>query len=321
MKVLITGISGQDGIFLTNKLLESHKNITIYGTSRNYNEKKFLKNLKSVSNSENFSDVIIKNINLLDSNSVENMVNEIRPDLLFNLSGPSSVYESLKNPNIKKQIGKIFDNLINAGIKKNNFFKFFQASSSEMFNQHVNEKLNENSMFNPISPYAEGKLEVHKKIENIKKEYNWKISSGIMFNHESEFRHNDYLFMKIIKSAIEIKNNKKNNLIVGSLDLVRDWSFAGDFAEAIYLICLDGNGENYVMGSGVGRSINDLVRIIFEHFNLDPEEFIEVDSANLRPGDPLEIVSDPSKIKDELNWETSLGFEDLILRCIKKGNF
>ena len=321
MKVLITGISGQDGIFLTNKLLESHKNITIYGTSRNYNEKKFLKNLKSVSNSENFSDVIIKNINLLDSNSVENMVDEIRPDLLFNLSGPSSVYESLKNPNIKKQIGKIFDNLINAGIKKNNFFKFFQASSSEMFNQHVNEKLNENSMFNPISPYAEGKLEVHKKIENIKKEYNWKISSGIMFNHESEFRHNDYLFMKIIKSAIEIKNNKKNNLIVGSLDLVRDWSFAGDFAEAIYLICLDGNGENYVMGSGVGRSINDLVRIIFEHFNLDPEEFIEVDSANLRPGDPLEIVSDPSKIKDELNWETSLGFEDLILRCIERGNF
>ena len=321
MKVLITGISGQDGIFLTNKLLESHKNITIYGTSRNYNEKKFLKNLKSVSNSENFSDVIIKNINLLDSNSVENMVDEIRPDLLFNLSGPSSVYESLRNPNIKKEIVKIFDNLINAGIKKNNFFKFFQASSSEMFNQHVNEKLNENSMFNPISPYAEGKLEVHKKIENIKKEYNWKISSGIMFNHESEFRHNDYLFMKIIKSAIEIKNNKKNNLIVGSLDLVRDWSFAGDFAEAIYLICLDGNGENYVMGSGVGRSINDLVRIIFEHFNLDPEEFIEVDSANLRPGDPLEIVSDPSKIKDELNWETSLGFEDLILRCIKKGNF
>ncbi len=321
MKVLITGISGQDGIFLTNKLLESHKDITIYGTSRNYNEKKFLKNLKSVSNSANFSDVIIKNINLLDSNSVENMVDEIRPDLLFNLSGPSSVYESLKNPNIKKQIGKIFDNLINAGIKKNNFFKFFQASSSEMFNQHVNEKLNENSMFNPISPYAEGKLEVHKKIENIKKEYNWKISSGIMFNHESEFRHNDYLFMKIIKSAIEIKNNKKNNLIVGSLDLVRDWSFAGDFAEAIYLICLDGNGENYVIGSGVGQSINDLVRIIFEHFNLDPEEFIEVDSANLRPGDPLEIVSDPSKIKDELNWETSLGFEDLILRCIKRGNF
>ena len=102
MKVLITGISGQDGIFLTNKLLESHQNITIYGTSRNYNEKKFLKNLESVSNSEKFTDVIVKNINLLDSNSVENMVDEIRPDLLFNLSGPSSVYESLKNPNIKE---------------------------------------------------------------------------------------------------------------------------------------------------------------------------------------------------------------------------
>ena len=321
MKVLITGISGQDGIFLTNKLLESHQNITIYGTSRNYNEKKFLKNLESVSNSEKFSDVIVKNINLLDSNSVENMVDEIRPDLLFNLSGPSSVYESLRNPNIKKEIVKIFDNLINAGIKSNNFFKFFQASSSEMFNQHINEKLDENSTFNPISPYAEGKFEVHKKIENIKKEYSWMINSGIMFNHESEFRQNDYLFMKIIKTAKDIKKNKKNNLTVGSLDLVRDWSFAGDFAEAIHLICLDGNGENYVIGSGVGKSINDLVQVVFQYFNLDPNEFIKVDSTNLRIGDPLEIVSDPSKIKEKLNWETELGFEDLILRCINKVSF
>ena len=84
---------------------------------------------------------------------------------------------------------------------------------------------------------------------------------------------------------------------------------------------MDGTGANYVLGSGVGQSINDLVQIIFEHFNLDVEEFIEVDSANLRPGDPLEIVSDPSKIKNKLDWETSLGFEDLILRCIERGNF
>ena len=320
MKVLITGISGQDGIFLTNKLLESHQDITIYGTSRNYNEKKFLNNLRSISKINNFSNIIVQNVNLLDSNLVEDMINETAPDLLFNLTGPSSVYESVKNPNIKKEIVKIFDNLTNAGIKSNNFFKFFQASSSEMFNQHVNEKLNENSDFNPISPYAEGKLEVHEKIENIRKEYSWMINSGIMFNHESEFRHNDYLFTKIIKSAIEIKNNKKNSLTVGSLNLIRDWSFAGDFAEAIHLICLDGNGENYVIGSGAGHSINDLVKIVFEYFNLDPKEFIIVDSANLRSGDPLKIVSDPSKIKEKLNWETKLGFEELILRCINRGS-
>ena len=115
MKVLITGISGQDGIFLTNKLLESHNNIEIYGTSRDYNEKKFLSNLESVSKNKNFSKVNVQNIDLLNSNSVENMVREIKPDFLFNLSGPSSVYESLINPNIKKEIVQIFDNLVNAG--------------------------------------------------------------------------------------------------------------------------------------------------------------------------------------------------------------
>ena len=321
MKVLITGISGQDGIFLTNKLLESHNNIEIYGTSRDYNEKKFLANLESVSKNKNFSKVNVQNIDLLNSNSVENMVSEIKPDFLFNLSGPSSVYESLINPNIKKEIVQIFDNLVNAGLRNNHFFKFFQASSSEMFNQHDNKKLNENSNFNPISPYAEGKLIVHEKIQTIKNEYSWLISSGIMFNHESEFRNNDYLFMKIIKNAIDIKNGHKNSFTVGSLDLVRDWSFAGDFAEAIHLICLEGNGENFVIGSGVGHSIGELIKIIFEYFNLDPKEFIQLNSNNLRPGDPKEIISDPSKIKKKLNWEVKLGFEDLILRCISKGNF
>ena len=321
LKVVITGISGQDGIFLTNKLLESHNNIEIYGTSRNYNEKKFLSSLKTFSKIKNFSNVNVQNIDLLNSHSVESMINEVKPDLLFNLSGPSSVYESLVNPDIKKEILQIFDNLVSAGIKNNHFFKFFQASSSEMFNQHTNEKLKEDSSFNPISPYAEGKLMVHKKIETIKNEYGWLISSGIMFNHESEFRDTNYLFMKIIKSAIDIKYNKKSTLTIGSLNLVRDWSFAGDFADAIHLICLEGNGEDFVIGSGVGHSISELVRIVFEYFDLDPEEFIEIDSNNLRPGDPLKIVSDPVKIKEKLNWETKLGFEDLILRCISKGNF
>ena len=127
MKVLITGISGQDGIFLTNKLLESHNNVEIYGTSRDYNEKKFLANLESVSKIKNFSKINVQNIDLLNSNSVENMMNEIKPDFLFNLSGPSSVYESLINPNIKKEIVQIFDNLVSAGLRSNNFFKFFSS--------------------------------------------------------------------------------------------------------------------------------------------------------------------------------------------------
>ena len=120
---------------------------------------------------------------------------------------------------------------------------------------------------------------------------------------------------------LKILNHHKNSFTVGSLDLVRDWSFAGDFAEAIHLICLEGNGENFVIGSGVGHSIGELIKIVFDYFNLDSKEFIQLDSNNLRPGDPKEIISDPSKIKNKLNWEAKLGFEDLILRCINKGNF
>ena len=317
MKVLITGISGQDGIFLTNKLLESHNDIEIYGTSRDYNEKKFLANLESVSKNKDFSKVNVQNIDLLNSNSVENMVSEIKPDYLFNLSGPSSVYESLINPNIKKEIVQIFDNLINAGLRNNHFFKFFQASSSEMFNQHDSKRLNENSSFNPISPYAEGKLIVHEKIQTIKKEYSWLISSGIMFNHESEFRENNYLTSKIINTAFQIYKKREDKLIIGSLDYVRDWSFAGDIMEAASILTFNDAKGSYVLGSGVGKSIKDLVQIVFSYFNLDWDKYVVVDNSLLRSGDPKIKISDPSKILNEYGWKTKLSFEDLIERCIE----
>jgi len=213
-------------------------------------------------------------------------------------------------------IENIFDNLIN-GCKKNNITpRFFQASSSEMF--EINEgKLNENSKMKPRNPYSLSKLRNHQKVINLNKELEWNIFSGVLFNHESEFRSAEYLFLKIIKQTKEIAEKKRNVLKIGSLEYQRDWSFAGDIAIAIKEITLNGTKPTYVVGSGTSTSIKFLIDFVFDYFGLNPEKYIEIDEKILRPNDPLKIVSDPSLINRELNWRTAISIEKLIKRCIK----
>ena len=160
----------------------------------------------------------LQNINLVNTSlenqeEVDKLIKDFRPDYLFN-PGPSSVYESIKQPELEFKITKIFDNLIEANIKNNNLCNFYQASSSEMFGQNNNLNIyNENSKFKPNSPYASGKFKSW-KIKRLREEYEWNIYSGIMFNHESEYRKNDYLFMKIIQTAYKIKIILKNLKLV-----------------------------------------------------------------------------------------------------------
>ena len=151
-KVLITGITGQDGLFLSKLLLESNPQAEIFGTSRKINNKNFYKNLESL-NIKNYENITLTEVNLLDSQSVNNLIKDITPDAVYNLTGPSSVYESISNPKIAIEIEGIFHNLINSLVIENNFCKFFQSSSSEMFGSS-NYKLNENSYFSPNSPYS-----------------------------------------------------------------------------------------------------------------------------------------------------------------------
>ena len=138
-----------------------------------------------------------------------------------------------------------------------------------------------------------------------------------MFNHESEFRNDEYLFMKIINSAIKIKNGDKHTVQLGSLDVIRDWSYASDFSEAIFRIVADDIGDDYVIGSGEGNSIKSLVENVFNYFDLNWELYITVDENLLRPGDPEKIISNPKKILDKLDWKTETSFEKLIEKCIK----
>lgn len=314
-KVLITGISGQDGIFLANKILKNEIDTLVYGVSRN--TQSVFKKLKYLNPNLNKNNLNLISMDLMDSVKCRDLLIDLNFDQIYNLSGPSSVYESLKYPTlIKDQIIKIFNNLTEVIIEKNMKTNFFQASSSEMFGININGKLDENSSFNPNSAYAEAKLLNHIKILEYNQDNKFCITSGIMFNHESEFRESSFLFMKIINSAIKIKKNNGGSLTLGSLDYKRDWSYAKDIVNAMYLINQNPKSKTYVIGSGKSNSIGKLVEIVFQEFNLNYKKHIKIDEKLLRKGDPIEICSNPLKLQRDYNWDTKYDFENFVKRIL-----
>lgn len=318
-KVLITGITGQDGIFLSKELVEND-DYEIIGVSRNYNLNSFNKKLKTLKFDLNkFQNIKIINIDLTETLEVKKLVRSYKFDFVYNLSGPSSVYESIKSPQKSKmEILLIFNNLIDSFVEENYFPNFFQASSSEMFNEQPTENITEEIRLSPTSPYGKAKAEIHENISLIRNKYDWNISSGIMFNHESELRSDEYLFMKIVNTAIEIKNNIHNEIKLGSLDIQRDWSYAGDIMKAAKLIIESNTGNDYVIGSGKPTSIKSLVEFVFRYFNLDYLNYFQEDKNLLRPNEPKVKYSSPKKIKEDFGWETEVTVNEILEKCIEQ---
>lgn len=316
-KVLITGITGQDGIFITKEVLNNFPNSQILGVTRNINNVLFFKKLNSLKVQET-KNINLINLNLLDFNETFKTIEHFKPDTVINFSGPSSVYDSF-NPDTKihETIEIIFNNLTDALIATKNLAKFFQASSSEMFGNNNLENLNELSNFAPNSPYAHAKLKNHNKVLLLNEKYDWRIFSGIMFNHESQFRDEKYLVMKIIKGAEKIKSNNLDFIEIGSLAYIRDWSYASDITKAVFRILQNGSSPVYNIGSGKGTSIEEVVNLVFNYFNLEYKNYIKVNSDLLRKGDPSRIVCDPKKISNELNWTASISISENIKRCIE----
>ena len=319
--IIITGVTGQDGLFLCSQLLTENNLDFIYGFTRDTENKEFFKRINYLN-----KEIDVKKIRLIDSKyllhqNLYSLFNEIKPDYIFNMSGPSSVYESLENPQNAKKIEDIFLNLISACLKNNLKPNFFQASSSEMFGKVKENLLNENTSFNPNSPYALSKLNVHNKVKELRIEHEWPIVSGIMFNHESEFRDENYLFMKIINYVIKTKKNEVDGpLSLGSLKFRRDWSYAKDISEAVIMMMRSENNKDYVLGSGKSHSIQDIVEIIFGIFDLNWRKYINIEKELLRKNDPQEVVSDPSQIKNDLGWSTTTSIEAIVEKIIKFKN-
>jgi GDPmannose 4,6-dehydratase len=228
------------------------------------------------------------------------------------------VYNSFQNPeDYKNIIINQFNNLVNGCKASNTFPTFFQASSSEMFSNSAQIPFSEHSKMEPRSPYSEAKSALHSKVYELRNNNDWNIKSGVMFNHESEYRLENFLVMKIINTVIDIYSQKTSELIVGSLEYKRDWSYAYDIVKAINLIIDETNPVDYVIGSGTGNTILDMIKYVFEYFNLDYQEYIKVDNTLLREGDPIEIVSDPSLIYNNLGWKTEVTFQNMLVKIIE----
>ena len=316
--ILITGITGQDGIFLTHKLIKQNKNFSIIGISRQKDLDPFYNKLKLLG-TDDFSKVKILHTDLTNKQAVDLLIKEVSPTRVFNLSGPSSVYESLNYPeNTNKLIIGIFDNLTESLITHENFCNFFQASSSEMLSGGLDGVIDENSEEKPNSPYAISKLNNHKKVLKLSDEFSWNIISGIMFNHESEFRDSNYLTSKIISGVKNINNNKLEFLDIGSIDYMRDWSFAGDVMDAVVKLSYGNAQGSYIIGSGVGHTIQEILEIVFGYYDLNWKKYVSIDKNLLREGDPKVKIANPKKIFSEFGWKAETSFSDLIIRCIEK---
>ena len=317
--ILITGITGQDGLFLSAKILKNSNSSKIIGISRKKEHISFYKKINTIYKIDT-ERIQLYNLDLLNPDDVSSFISNFKPRQIFNLSGPSSVYQSIKDPSISQKIEIIFDNLISSLIKMNYFPNFFQASSSEMFSPDIDGKLNEESQMVPNSPYAQSKYKNHKKVINYVEKYDWKIVSGIMFNHESEFRGKDYLLSKIINYAKNTNIQNEQNLELGSLDYKRDWTYAKEVMDACYCLINEDSKGSYVIGSGNSSSIKDMVEIVFSHFNLDWKEHVSLNNNLLRKGDPITKVSNPEKINKEFGWKSSINFENMIKLCIENQN-
>ena len=311
MKALITGITGQDGYYLSKLLLES--GYEVHGTIRrssSFNTGRIDSLISKYSEDEklnlHFSD-------LLDASSISNLIDKIEPDEIYNLGAQSHVAVSFSNPLYTSQtsvIGPI--TLLEAVKNSKQDIKYYQASSSEMFGGVNSSVLDEKSLFYPKSPYAAGKMFAHNMSKIYRESYGIFAANGILFNHESPLRGETFVTRKITKAVGRIAHNLQTKLTLGNLDASRDWGYAGDYVEAMFKIMQHDISDDWVVATGETHTVREFVQKAFRHVNLDWEKFVTTDKKYERPNEVEHLLGDATKIKKKLLWEPKVGFDELV---------
>jgi GDPmannose 4,6-dehydratase len=258
-------------------------------------------------------DVTLIQADLLDQIALLGAISSAEPDELYNLAATSFVPASWRQPVMTAQftaVGVTF--MLEAVRITNPHIRIYQASTSEIFGATTESPQNELSPFRPHNPYAVAKLYGHLMVSTYRENYGLHASSGILYNHESPRRPREFVSRKITRTAAAIKLGMTDELRLGDLEATRDWSYAGDVVEAMWLMLQGDSGEDYVISSGVSRTVRDMVRAAFEHVGLDYEAHVVVDPEFVRPPDPVPLLGDPSRARDELGWRPRLSFEDLV---------
>ncbi|PCI99611.1 MAG: GDP-mannose 4,6-dehydratase [Flavobacteriales bacterium] len=311
---IITGISGQDGAYLARLLLS--KDFRVIGVIRQ-NKSIPIIGLDFLGISKN---VELKEINLLDGIAVENLIKEYQPDEFYNLAAQSSVGLSFKSPVATFEFNTISTINILEAIKNHSLTtKFYQASSSEMFGNigEENLPLKESVLFHPASPYGISKASAHWITVNYREAYGVKACCGILFNHESCLRGENFVIKKIIRTGLEIKEGKSEKLKLGELSVQRDWGYAPKFVEAMWLMLQQDNSNDYLICSGNVISLREITEIVFKKLELDFDKYVEIEASLMRNVELDIIYGDNSKAKNELGWNYDISSNQLIEKLIK----
>jgi GDPmannose 4,6-dehydratase len=302
---LITGITGQDGSYLAEFLLK--RGYKVYGVVR----RSSTINFERLAHLQDKIELIPGD--LLDQNSLISALAKAEPEEVYNLASQSFVPTSWNQPVLTGEFTALgVTRILEAVRLVNPRIRFYQASSSEMFGMVRESPQNENTPFYPRSPYGVAKLYGHWITVNYRESYNLFACSGILFNHESPRRGLEFVTRKVTYGAARIKLGIQKKLKMGSLDAARDWGFAGDYVEAMWMMLQKDQPQDYVIATGIAHSVCQLLEIAFAYLDMDYREYVESDSALLRPAEVHHLRGDFSKAKSELNWEPGVSFEQLI---------
>ena len=307
---LITGITGQDGSYMAEFLLK--KNYKVFGLERRSSNKN-RKNIEHI-----IDKVEIISGDLCDEASLVHALKESKPDEVYNLASQSFVAESWKQPVYTGDVtGLGALRMLEAIRQVNQDIRFFQASSSEMFGAAKESPQNENTPFYPRSPYGVAKLYAHWITVNYRESYDMFAASGIAFNHESPRRGLEFVTRKITHGAATIKAGLSSALLLGTMEAKRDWGYAGDYVEAMWLMLQQENPQDYVVATGVTHSVEEFVAEAFGVLGLDWKKFVKLDKKFLRPAEVYSLCGDAGKARRELKWVPRVDFKTLVKMMVE----
>ncbi len=306
-KALITGVTGQDGAYLADFLLE--KNYEVVGTFRRTSHK----SLERLETLDLMEKVELVKMDLTDQISINKVIKSTQADEVYNLGAQSFVGASFDQPLLTSNVNGLGALGIFEAVKEfSSHSKVYQASSSEMFG-NSNDVKNENSRMYPASPYGISKVFAHKTAQHYREAYDMFITCGILFNHESPLRGLEFVTKKITYTIARIKANKQEKLYLGNINAKRDWGFAGDYVKAMWLMLQQKKPSDYVIATGKSHSVEEFLVEAFEYAGLgDWKKYVEIDKKLIRPQDIDNLVGDSSRAKKEIGWEPTIQYKELI---------
>jgi GDPmannose 4,6-dehydratase len=317
-RALITGISGQDGSYLAELLLAKGYEVTgVVRRSSSFNTER-LDGIYQDPHAANYRLKLVYG-DLDDASSLNRVLRTVKPDEIYNLGAQSHVRVSFDVPEYTAStvgIGtlRLLEAIRESGQEKT--VRFYQASSSEMFGAAAPPQ-DENTPFIPRSPYACAKVFAHQLCQNYRDAYGMHISCGILFNHESPRRGIPFVTRKITRTAARIRHGLEKKLYLGNLDSFRDWGFAGDYVEAMWLMLQQPKGDDYVVATGESHSVRECLDVAFGALDLDWKKYVEIDPRYFRPTEVDHLKGNPAKAQRMLGWKPKVTFKGLIEMMVK----